>query len=295
MLAGNRVEGDGAVQTLPPYRRIVLCADDYGISPGVNRGIRELIMQGRLNATSVMVAAPSFDRSEAASLNVLNAGAPRVAIGLHVTLTAPFRPLSQGFRPLREGAFLPLDAMLARSVLRLLSRRALMVEIATQLKAFLVAFGRVPDFVDGHQHVHLFPQVRDAVLKIVHDNLPSSWVRQCGSAVPLKRQLSDRKGLLLDLLSRSFRRRASALGVTVNPAFAGTYEYEDPTPGDFAELFPKFIERIPPKSVVMCHPGYVDAELERLDPLTALRERELRYLSGDRFPEDMRARGVGLT
>jgi len=42
-----------------PLRRIWLCADDYGISPGVNRGIRELIEHGRLNATSVMVVGPT--------------------------------------------------------------------------------------------------------------------------------------------------------------------------------------------------------------------------------------------
>ena len=42
-------------------RRIWLCADDYGISPSVNAGIRELILRGRINATSVMVAAPHFD------------------------------------------------------------------------------------------------------------------------------------------------------------------------------------------------------------------------------------------
>ena len=46
-------------------RPIWLCADDYGISPGVSKGIRDLVAQGRLNATSVMVVAPSFDRAEA--------------------------------------------------------------------------------------------------------------------------------------------------------------------------------------------------------------------------------------
>ena len=48
-------------------RRIWLCADDYGMAPGVNRGIRKLIARGRLNATSVMVVAPSFDADEAAT------------------------------------------------------------------------------------------------------------------------------------------------------------------------------------------------------------------------------------
>jgi predicted glycoside hydrolase/deacetylase ChbG (UPF0249 family) len=41
-----------------PPRRIWLCADDYGLSPGVNRAIRDLIERGRLNATSVMVVGP---------------------------------------------------------------------------------------------------------------------------------------------------------------------------------------------------------------------------------------------
>src|SRR5688572_25331494 len=83
------------VQAAP--RRIWLCADDYAIAPGVNAAIRDLVLRGRLNATSVMAVAPSFNRSEAISLGILNAGSRKVAIGLHVTLTAPFRPLTPGF------------------------------------------------------------------------------------------------------------------------------------------------------------------------------------------------------
>ena len=44
----------------------------------------------------------------------------------------------------------------------------------------------------------------------------------------------------------------------------------------------------------MCHPGIVDAELERLDPLTTLREREYAYLRGDAFPGVLAERGVTL-
>src|SRR5688572_11363528 len=98
-------------------RQIWLCADDYGISASVNTAIRDLIERKRINATSVLVVAPSFHRSEAASLALFNSGEKRVAIGLHLTLTAPFRPLSEDFRPLRDGAFLPLGAMLMQSLL----------------------------------------------------------------------------------------------------------------------------------------------------------------------------------
>src|SRR5262249_1704431 len=80
-------------------RHIWLCADDYGISPAVNVAIRDLVVRGRINATSVMVIAPNFNRSEAVSLNILNASETRVAIGLHVTLTAPYWELSRSFQP----------------------------------------------------------------------------------------------------------------------------------------------------------------------------------------------------
>src|SRR3979409_654094 len=98
----------GAADSSSGRRHIWLCADDYGISSAVNVAIRDLVVRGRLNATSVMVVAPSFHRSEAHALDILNTGMARVAIGLHLTLTTPFRPLSNAYKPVRDGAFLPL-------------------------------------------------------------------------------------------------------------------------------------------------------------------------------------------
>src|SRR5215831_181735 len=135
---------------------IWLCADDYGISPAVSRAIRELIERGRLNATSVMVVAPSLDRKEAAVLDASNAGGRRVAIGLHVTLTGRFKPASAGYRPTRGGCFVSLAEMMVRGSLRLLNRDRLAAEINAQFNAFKDLFGRAPNFVDGHQHSHLF-------------------------------------------------------------------------------------------------------------------------------------------
>jgi hypothetical protein len=273
-------------------RQIWLCADDYGISSAVNTAIRDLVVRGRINATSVMVIAPSFHRSEAISLQVLNAGSPRVAIGLHVTLTAPFRPLSPGFRPTANGAFLPLGKLLAWAVMRQLDHKSLVNEITAQLRMFVHTFGRPPDFIDGHQHVQLFPQVRDAVLEIARENAPAAWVRQCGRVVPLLHGLRDRKAVLLDLLSREFRRRAQAQGVRTNPAFAGSYDFHDQA--NFPALFGRFLDRLPEGGVVMCHPGFVDAELQRLDPLTTLREREYAFFAGDAFPSLLASRGIAL-
>jgi len=272
--------------------RIWLCADDYGISPSVNAAIRDLLVRGHINATSVMVAAPSFHRAEALALQALNSTAARVAIGLHVTLTAPFRPLCDGFQPTHAGAFLPLPALLMRACLHALAPDALKTEVARQLRTFTEHFGRTPDFIDGHQHVQLFPQVREAVLTVAKREAPQAWVRQCGRVRPFGRALGDSKGLLLDILSRGFRRRAAELGVRTNPAFAGTYRFRDRA--DFADTFPQFLNGLPDGSVVMCHPGFVDPELAQLDPLTTLREQEYAYFVQDSFPGLLARHGVAL-
>lgn len=282
----------GARERARDRRHIWLCADDYGISAAVNTAIRDLVVRGRINATSVMVTAPSFHRSEAVSLAILNSGSKRVAIGLHLTLTAPFQPLSQGFSPLRNGAFLPIGAMLMRGFLHRLKHEALLREIASQVRLFVHTFGRAPDFIDGHQHVHLLPQVRDAVLEVAKTAVPNAWVRQCGRATPFVGLLGDPKALLLDFLSSGFRKRAAASGVPTNPAFAGTYTFNEDA--NFQAMFPRFLKGLPDGSVVMCHPGFVDAELRRLDPLTSLREREYAFFADDAFPAILASHGIAL-
>jgi len=272
-------------------RRIWLCADDYGISPGVNRAIRKLVERGRLNATSVMVAAPHLGDDEAHELGLLNTGEPRVAIGLHVTLTGRFKPLSDRYHPQSHGHFISNGQLLSRAMARRLNPNLLTLEIATQLRTFLEIFGRPPDFVDGHQHVQLLPQVRDAFLRVVAETAPRAWVRQCGR-VPGVRSLQDRKALVIDVLNLGFRSQAARLGLATNPAFAGAYAFTDKA--DFAAIFPRFLAGMPDGGLIMCHPGFVDAELKRLDPLTDLREREFAYFNSQQFPEVLARHGVEL-
>jgi chitin disaccharide deacetylase len=270
-----------------PQRHITLCADDYGISPSVSGAIRDLIAKRRINATSVMVTAPTFSHAEAAALR--EAAGDHAAIGLHLTLTAPFRPHAPGFAPLRHGAFLPLASMARRGLSRSLTPALLDAEIAGQFMAFRNAFGRAPDYVDGHQHIHVFPQISEALLRVTKHAAPQAWLRQCGRAV---RKNLEPKGLVLDALSRRFRRLAAEHGLRTNPAFAGTYAFR--ARADYAELFPDFLDGMPDGGVIMCHPGNVDAELARLDPLTDLREHEYAYFLGDAFAQLLQRRGYGL-
>ena len=275
-----------------PTRRIWLCADDYGMADGVNRAIRDLIAQGRLNATSVMVVGAAIGRAEVVALQEAAAKSPRCAIGLHATLTAPFRPLTMHFRPLNGGLFLPFPTMLRSGLLRRLDPGLIEDELTAQLAAFKELFGRAPDFVDGHQHVQLFPQVRDAFLRAVKEAAPDAWVRQGGRLQPLAKRLGAPKALVLDVLSAQFRKRATAAGIAFNPAFAGAYDFTKSP--DFGDLMRQFIADLPDGGLVMCHPGFVDDTLASLDPLTTQREAEHAYLAGDQFLPLLAANNVTL-
>jgi predicted glycoside hydrolase/deacetylase ChbG (UPF0249 family) len=162
-----------------------------------------------------------------------------------------------------------------------------------QLAAFKELFGRAPDFVDGHQHAQLFPQVRDAFLRAVKDAAPGAWVRQGGRLKPLAKLVGAPKALVLDVLSAQFRKRAARAGIPFNPAFAGAYDFSQQP--DFGVLMGEFLAELPEGGLVMCHPGFVDETLESLDPLTTQREAEHAYLASDRFPALLAANKVTLS
>ncbi len=276
----------------PAPRRIWLCADDYGISPGVNRAIRDLIERGRINATSVMMVGPAIGRDESDRLVAAASGSPRCAIGLHVTLTAPFRPLTMHFRPSDGGMFLRFPKLLRAGLARRLDAEIIRAELMVQLAAFCDLFGRAPDFVDGHQHVQLYPQVRDAFLAAVKEAAPGAWVRQGGRNTPLSQRLGEPKALVLDALSAQFRRRAARAEIAFNPCFAGAYDFA--TQPDFGSLMRRFLRGLPEHGLVMCHPGFVDDVLVSLDPLTTQREHEHAFLGGEHFPSLLAANKVTL-
>jgi chitin disaccharide deacetylase len=274
-------------------RRIWLCADDYGLSPGVNRAIRDLIERGRLNATSVMVVGPSIGRDEVDALRAAAANSPRCGIGLHVTLTAPFRPLTMHFRPIDGGMFPALAKLLRAGLFRRLDPEIIHAELMVQLAAFNEMFGRGPDFVDGHQHAQLFPQVRDAFLAAVKEAAPAAWVRQGGRNQPLARRLSTPKALFLDILSAQFRTRAARANIAFNPGFAGAYDFSRQP--DYGTLMRLFLDGLPEGGLIMCHPGFVDETLVSLDPLTEQREREYAFLAGEHFPPLLAANNATLS
>lgn len=251
--------------------RFVLCADDFALTEGVSRSILHLLALGKLSATGAMTNRPHWRRL-AGELSVFS---DRADLGLHLNLTCA-APLGVMGR-LAPGGELPKLGELARAAVASATVRSeIAAEIARQLDAFEDALGRPPDFVDGHQHVHVLPGVRGAVLRAIQRRYRegSLYVRDpADSAAAIRaRGVAVGKALVIAGLALGLHSQALRRGIRVNRGFSGVSPF-DPA-RDFTADLQRFLIRPGPAHLVMCHPGFVDAELMALDPVVATRPQE---------------------
>ncbi|RDI58663.1 ChbG/HpnK family deacetylase [Microvirga subterranea] len=271
-------------------RSVVLCADDFGLTDGVSRGILELAEAGRLSATGAMTNMPGWRRN-APGLRPLEG---RIGVGLHLNLTtgAPLGPVP-GFA---DEAFPPLKEVLRRTLARRLAPDAIRGEIARQLDAFEEVRGAPPDFVDGHQHVHVLPVVRQALLAELKGRGYAGrlWLRDPSDRIGAirRRRIGRGKALVVKALARGFRRSAHRAGFATNDGFSGFAPFDLSVQAGV--IFADALTALGSHPVVMCHPGHVDEELRSLDPAVESREAELAYLASDAFGAVLEEREVKL-
>lgn len=270
---------------------VTLCADDYGLAPGVGVAIRDLIFLGRLHATGAMTLSPHWP-AEAALLKSLDDG--RADIGIHLTLTDQ-RPLGPMPNLAPDGRLPPLGALLKQSLLGTLDRVEIGLEFDRQYDAFVAAFGRAPDFLDGHHHIHQLPGIGALTLDLWWRRMGGKgWVRSCCEppADILRRGVSPLRAVVISELGRGFRHLLERKGVPHNRSFRGVYDFSGRVP--FARLLETFTHRPGPATLVMCHPGLVDAALREADSLTGQREEEYRTLRSAGAARALAERGIVL-
>lgn len=229
-----------------PISRLVLCADDFAFSSETSRVIAGLLAARRLTATGCMTVRPNWT---ADSLMLADVPADR-EIGLHLVLTeeAPLTAMPR----LAPGGELPHLHRLERLNGQDLPLDEIAAEVDAQFDAFAQAMGRPPAFVDGHQHAHALPRIRDVVIAAARRHAPGAWLRTCEErpAAMLARPWRG-KALASAFHSRGLSRAAAAAGLRANRGFAGHYGFA----GDYAALFPAFLRRPGQRHLVMCHPG----------------------------------------
>jgi chitin disaccharide deacetylase len=254
---------------------IILCADDYGISAGVNAGIEELARRQRISATTSLVTLPNWTRYASRLRELSN----DIALGLHVNLTAG-SPLGRMPNYARSGDFPSLKQALMRCFFTPPDQHEIAAEILRQLTHFEEHIGHEPDFIDGHQHVHVMPGIRRGLLQALNQRFPEGGILvrdPCDSVVSIvSRRASIGKALGVAVLSHGFGANLRSSRFITNHGFSGFSSYDRAQP--FAREFANFVRNPGNRHIIMCHPGYPDQELALFDALVERRRDELDFL-----------------
>jgi predicted glycoside hydrolase/deacetylase ChbG (UPF0249 family) len=271
---------------------LTVCADDFGLTPGICSGILECLAGGRISATSCMTARTAW-REWAAALRPFGGAAD---VGLHFTLT-DHEPAGPAPILAPDGRLPSLSRLVRLSLTRRLPRSEVRDQLTRQLDAFEERFGSPPAHLDGHHHVHQLPGVREIVVETLRlrYGARAPYVRITGDTVArvFRRGIAVGTCLATGLAGAALRALARRAGVPTNEGFSGIYAARR-APRAVPALFDRFVRAPGPRMLVMCHPGHSGADLARIDRLTSQRDAELAFLLSDRWPELLSRHGLRL-
>ncbi|MEP1442294.1 MAG: ChbG/HpnK family deacetylase [Hyphomicrobiales bacterium] len=270
-----------------------LCADDFGLKKSVNDGIIDLVAKGRLNAVSCMSGGDSFETGAGELREAAAASKHDVTLGLHLTLSE-YAPLTPMPKLAPQGVFPTINKTLISSHLGRLHKREITDEIEAQIERFSQVMGRLPDFVDGHQHVHLMPIVRACLIECSQNKGLSGFVRLCDDKGYAPKGI---KAMILSRLSKTMRKLLEQANIAHNDVFLGVNDFDSTE--DFAPLMQGWLKQAAASSgwpLIMCHPALAPYQDESAihDPIKNRREDEWTYLASDAFQVDMKNAGLML-
>ena len=279
-------------------RRLIVNADDFGFTSGVNRAIVEAQARGVVTSSTLMANGVAFAEAVELAKN-----RPGLSIGCHVVLidgtpvldSAQLPSLTRSLR-FRDG----LKSFAARALAARMDAAEIAAEAAAQIRRIQSA-GITVSHIDTHKHTHVFPKILKPLLRAAADCGVRALRNPFGPRRPFRSsQLLARPNLwtryaevrILRTFSSKFRDAVSREGfVTPN----GTLGIE--VTGTLDEtLFRAIAENIPEGTwEFVCHPGYNDADLRAANTrLRESRETELRVLTLPSAREMLTRKGIEL-
>lgn len=259
-------------------RSIAICVDDFGLHEGVNQAVLRLADQARISAVSCMVGAPAWVQG-APALRAFEAR--RLDVGLHLDLTE--RPLDQRLRR-------PLAQWFALGTWGLVDRKAVGAEINAQLERFERVLGRAPAHVDGHQHVHQFPVIRELLVEVLMQRYAGSlpWLRS--TRRPPEARRLDKSWLIERLGCNDLGTLAWTHGFAQNRSLLGVYDFRG-TAHEYLARLAQWVEVAQSGDLLMCHPASA-ADVQ--DPILPARVREYGVLASDGLGDLLARQGVRI-
>lgn len=262
-------------------RTITLCADDFGQTNAICKGILQLVENNRLSAVSCMVNG-SVCASYAPELYKHH---PHIDIGLHLNFTEG-APVSQSLAQHFKYSFPSLGKLSYLLFRHQLSNSIIEAEIAAQIDQFQQLFHKLPDFIDGHQHIHHFPDIRQALIQQYQHYYPekTAYIR-ISTTLPfqwLDFYQFPKKHLIALTGAIALQKQLAKLHIPHNQSFEGIYNFKSPPL--YRHYFQQFLQRIKAGGLIMCHPGLATDDPK--DPLHQSRIREFNYLISNDFIAD---------
>ena len=225
-------------------RRIIINADDFGLSNGVNKGIAKLVKKGVVTSISFMVNLPGFEDG----VNIAKSF-PDLSVGIHLNLTYGYPLL-----PPDDIKTLVNNENSFKSDVKWLRLNADSLELEKEFRAQIERFlatGIPLTHLDTHHNL----QDNERVLEIL-------------IALAKEYHISTFRRLKSKILSRS--------GILTTDTCTQWGFWDDDAP----EIFRKLLTNLGPGvTEITCHPGYVDQDLTEISPWTLQREKELKFFS----------------
>jgi hopanoid biosynthesis associated protein HpnK len=281
-------------------KRLIVTADDFGLTDRVNQAVQQTHRQGVVTTASLMVTTAGFD----GAVDIARSD-PGLDVGLHLNLTEgqPVSPYSRIPSLANPSGFIYKhpSRLAAALILGRVSSRDLEVEIRAQIEKAVAARIQVTH-LDGHKHSYAIPGVLHLLARIlpeygihairsVKESVPRllALLRRHGWNRQIALQYGFGKTLSMAWTLSGFRRKSRLLtpqqfyGVT-QTGFLDLQAFEDILRGCDDGI-----------NEVMCHPGFVDDDLRRTPTrLLAQRQRELDLLTSSELREAIRRAGITL-
>ncbi len=282
-------------------KKIIINIDDLGLSDAVNQAVVNLAEKQRITASSYMVGG-SISGEHKHALQELG-----VDIGLHLDFTGIFpSPLTGS-----------LKSTLFKCYTRQLDKQQVADNIKQQFEQFAETFDALPVFVDGHQHVHQFPIIRDALIEeITARSHPQQTPIACRITKPL---VNDVKSWIIYILGgNKWQKRCQQNNIAHNTGFAGVYGF-DKDKEELKNLWQKWLtscantestienrkntghirsQQINKTNLIMCHPAtpiaLTKSGKDWQDEIKQAREIEYQWLMSDEFAEMLAMQEVQL-
>ncbi|HYU17084.1 MAG TPA: ChbG/HpnK family deacetylase [Chloroflexota bacterium] len=273
-------------------RSLIVNADEFGLTEGINEGIIEVHTHGIVTSTTMVANLWAFDHAAALSRKY-----PDLAIGVHLNLThgAPILPPERVHTLVdHNGLFFRRRPFLQRLILGQISMIQVYEELRAQIDKVLAA-DISPSHIDSHESVYMYP---DLFFKVV-----TPIARIYGLPIRLQQERMERysfasrhafkryfnseafwKNHVMYALARRYRARLRKLGIRTSDHFLSTFNCIRRNPRDLYRGLTRDLRDLDQGTTeLMVHPGFSDSRLESfLDggPVAARwREEEVRVLT----------------